>query len=1014
MDILSKNLLILASAGSGKTYQLSNRVIGLLAGGARPESIVALTFTRKAAGEFADEILKKVAAAAGDEARGRDLAEAIGLAEVPDFRAMLGELVRALPRMNLGTMDSFFAKLIIAFQYELGLTGGSFELVQGARLEEIRNEMIGRQLSERLRAGADLTPFMHSFRRANHGKESVRVLATLADFVDDWYEATRAQEGPVHWGLPGAEDKLAGAVEEWETRRDFLVSDLERSLEGTEYGEGGKLQKNFKPVLEQLANHRTGSGVFKGNKPVLAERLVEQVAAGMGEVEMELRGKPYSMGEKASELVTEILNLMARAELAAAVERTKGLGEVITDFDRHCEREMRRKGLLSFGDVKEVMSAWQHSEEGRLAREQMDYRLNARYDHWLLDEFQDTSRLDWNGLQPLVSEAMTGEGQSVFVVGDRKQGIYGWRGGEVGLLDELFEKYGMRRASMPVSYRSCTEVLDLVNQVCGDEATMSELFGAERARQWQWERHRAARAELRGYASVRRVQKNEELAEMVRVMREVGIGQKQLSCGVLVRRNVEAAAAAEYLRAEGFQVVEEGVRKPAHEHPLGQALRYLVRWLAWPGSTFERELLWMSPLGGILRARFGDAWQAVWEGVLAAVGENSYADFFRELTADLSADLSVFGRERLRELLVAVADFERGRVVTARQLAEFLEGLEIVQEPGAAAVQVMTIHKSKGLGFDVVFLPQISDAKVPDDGKFRQMRGAGWQCQAPVKWARSFFPALVEVEETWAAAQVYEAFCVLYVALTRAKRGLYVFLEAKDEKKKKKEKDKASLHSWVLRSCGGELTDEEIFFESGRADWAATLPDRSVPERESALPRLGEAVWQAKRRIASGGEEAAVSGSGDGGGALFGNAVHEEFEKLGTLADVDRLADNAAGDLVRACLEVPEIRALFEPAAGVELRREQAFEARLDGVWLSGVIDRLELRRDATGKVSALRIIDFKTDRVADAGELRQRHAAQMRAYREAMEKAWPGSEVEVVLLSTSLRCLVPVVNEAD
>jgi ATP-dependent exoDNAse (exonuclease V) beta subunit len=68
MNILAKNLLILASAGSGKTFQLGNRVIGLVAGGVEPEKIVALTFTRKAAGEFADSVLTKLAQAASDEA----------------------------------------------------------------------------------------------------------------------------------------------------------------------------------------------------------------------------------------------------------------------------------------------------------------------------------------------------------------------------------------------------------------------------------------------------------------------------------------------------------------------------------------------------------------------------------------------------------------------------------------------------------------------------------------------------------------------------------------------------------------------------------------------------------------------------------------------------------------------------------------------------------------------------------------------------------------------------------
>lgn len=67
VNILAKNLLILASAGSGKTFQLGNRVIGLVAKGVAPEKIVALTFTRKAAGEFADSVLTKLAKAASED-----------------------------------------------------------------------------------------------------------------------------------------------------------------------------------------------------------------------------------------------------------------------------------------------------------------------------------------------------------------------------------------------------------------------------------------------------------------------------------------------------------------------------------------------------------------------------------------------------------------------------------------------------------------------------------------------------------------------------------------------------------------------------------------------------------------------------------------------------------------------------------------------------------------------------------------------------------------------------------
>src|SRR4051812_32568909 len=107
------HVMILASAGSGKTYALTNRFVELLARGASPERIVALTFTRKAAGEFFDEILAKLARAACDARTAAQLARDIGAGDLgtTDFLRMLRAVVDAMHRLRLGTLDSFFARI---------------------------------------------------------------------------------------------------------------------------------------------------------------------------------------------------------------------------------------------------------------------------------------------------------------------------------------------------------------------------------------------------------------------------------------------------------------------------------------------------------------------------------------------------------------------------------------------------------------------------------------------------------------------------------------------------------------------------------------------------------------------------------------------------------------------------------------------------------------------------------------------------------------------------------------
>jgi ATP-dependent helicase/nuclease subunit A len=121
--------MILASAGSGKTYALTNRFVQLLAYGAPPERIVALTFTRKAAGEFFDEILNKLARAARDAEVAARIGAEIGEPSLgpADFLRMLRVMVGSMHRLSLGTLDGFFARVVRAFPLELGL-GGDFEI----------------------------------------------------------------------------------------------------------------------------------------------------------------------------------------------------------------------------------------------------------------------------------------------------------------------------------------------------------------------------------------------------------------------------------------------------------------------------------------------------------------------------------------------------------------------------------------------------------------------------------------------------------------------------------------------------------------------------------------------------------------------------------------------------------------------------------------------------------------------------------------------------------------------
>jgi ATP-dependent exoDNAse (exonuclease V) beta subunit len=616
-------------------------------------------------------------------------------------------------------------------------------------------------------------------------------------------------------------------------------------------------------------------------------------------------------------------------------------------------------------------------------------------------------------LERLAEHTITSLG-TFYAVGDRKQAIYGWRGGDVTLFDEVERRYGtnghLALRTMPESWRSCPAVLDLVNAVCGDVATIGGLFGDEMAKRWPWEEHVSAKPQVSGESRVEVVAKDDRDDRLVALLREIGVGERNLTCGVLVRTNAQVRAVASLLREHGFDVIEEGRRQPVADNAPGVALLHLVRWLADPADAFARQVIAMSPLSAVLEARFGTAWQAVWEGLLKEARAAGFAAMVEGLIEPMWEELSDFSRRRAGDVIGALAEFDAAGSGTPREAARWIADLEIPQSPGAAAVQVLTVHKSKGLGFDVVVLPEIEDSQVPNHGDFEVARGSHegerWLLEPPPAWVRGMVPAISSVEEAWADDQRYEAMCVLYVALTRAKRGLYVLLPEVPKSRKEPE-GWASMANWIAQSSGGS---GEVLFQSGDPSWW-----REVPARQSAtkspVPCLAAAVPQRERTTPSGAKKESSGIVPSPTGMVFGSAVHAAFEAVGWIDEaVPALPRSEAGALVVELLGVPEIRAGLERGGRtVDLFREQPVEAIVGGKWLSGIVDRLHVVRDAAGAVAEVEVIDFKTDAVESAEQLVERYAGQMEAYRQVMARAFGGVPVKCLLLSTRLRRWIAV-----
>ncbi|MEN8796069.1 MAG: UvrD-helicase domain-containing protein [Akkermansiaceae bacterium] len=983
MNILEKNLMILASAGSGKTYQLGNRVIGKIAlEGVSPERIVALTFTRKAAGEFADSILTKLAKGTLDSKVAAELSSDLG-AEI-DVPTVLEQVVKALPRLQLTTMDGFFNTVVRSFQYELGITGGTFELLQGARKKMAEAEIIDAVLQDEFSENEN---FFHAFRRATLGRPGQGVRKTLDDFLKDWYGLWKTLDHdsigvPLFGDLPNLSD--------YEEQKQKFISLLRDDT----------LTDQLEAQLECFENHSL-SRSLKLNS--IGTQMLEQIEED--EVEFLFRKKPIDFNQKTWPLWQELFGLLIKSELAASIERTKPVLELVALIDSAFEKQLKKRGLLSFDDIKTLLGDGFRSEEGRVKRQLIDYRLDGRYDHWLLDEFQDTSYADWNGLASLIDEAVDGDEGGLFVVGDRKQAIYGWRGGDVTIFDKLISNYQdgteneLKVEPMSKSFRSCSAVLDLVNATCGDGGIIERLFGKPLRDRWLWEDHVSAKPKVTGEAKVVTTEKDDEGAAMIAQMKALGVGKKKMSCGVLVRKGEQVEQYADLLRNEGFDVIEEGQRKPGTDHAVGVVLTHVLAWLADPADNYAREVIGMSPLDAVFEKLFPEGSLSRWEGALKLAQEHGYASLFEILVEPEWEALSDYGKRRASDLIQAMREFDASGDAAPRAARDWVHELQVSQAPGAAAVQVMTIHKSKGLGFDLVMLPSFDDNQAPSATRFKIVRGDGWLLQAPSKMIREQVPALQDAYDRWGDEQRYETMCLLYVALTRSKRGLYVFLDpvSPSRVKKREDVDWSSPANLIRQTVGED-------FQSGDPNWTADIPEREHKKKE-ALPQLGNAILLRSRSTPSAAKGAIVGG---GTGRRIGNEVHALFEKIEWLApsEVPDLPRSQAGKIVEDTLKDLTLHQVFENQ-GAQLFREQQVELILDEKWVTGIVDRMHVYGECD-EISRIEIIDFKTDAV-DLDELVNRYAGQMENYRRAIAKVFDveAEKVSSRMLSTHLGALI-------
>ena len=818
------NEMILASAGSGKTWQLTNRYIAIMAQAhlagedPRPDQIVAVTFTRKAAGEFFDEILKKLAQGARSDEAATKLAGAPNDPENPfyeilsqlsalDYQALLACFIRRMPGLFLGTLDSFFSKIVRAFPAEFGLAG-DFDIIDEHAAKHARNEVFRRvfKKSAHLQEAGE---FIEAFRLATFGKEESSIQYLLDKFVDEHHHILLSAAGPELWGNA---DAIWPEGCEWLKADGNDAEDLERLFSLFQSDDLTEKQWLFwTEFQDELLAYNPGEEHPKRIKDLFGKFLASWEDLKNGEAIITVnRGKQTITGP-ATELIIAITRRLVAHELKIKLVRTRGVWLILNEYEHFYSQLVRRRGRLTFHDMQVILAGAPGSPAPVVSqrpdddtRLRIDYRLDANYHHWLLDEFQDTSRLQWAVIANLIDEAMqdpSGE-RSLFQVGDVKQAIYAWRGGDTRLFSDILERYSdigersLRERSLDVSYRSGRDVIEPLNAIFGDRAALAHLNLPEEAlERWRWIDHRVAEPNLKRtgttgyYQPVRsdgeKADKQDLFALTLALLEEIQPLEHGLSCAILTQGNQKGRELVDYIRTHAsskFPIISESDVPVATDNPVTQAFLALFRYAAHPQDSFSQRHLEMSPLGSLFLQQ-GIALATLPKKVRAQVHEYGFEKTLQTWITFAEEGLLLtdpFSQQRLNELSLAARIFDASGSLSLDDFLAYAESYQLREAGSQAAVQVMTIHKSKGLTFDVVILPDLegnalttkrTEIAVKRNG---QEREAQWVLDLPKKEITLADPVLAEHHTHLEAEASYEQLCKFYVALTRARYANYL------------------------------------------------------------------------------------------------------------------------------------------------------------------------------------------------------------------------------------------------
>jgi exodeoxyribonuclease V beta subunit len=804
-------LAINASAGSGKTYQLTLRYLSLLFLGAHPSKILAVTFTKKAAKEMKERIAQTLMRLSSGEI-GDDDALMCAIRQVydKDIRQKAKSLLALYLSSNnkISTIDSFVHQILRKFcfyasvRHDFGLLS-----LDESELKARFLELLDEEQKERL---AD-----YLYARGEGLEKTLSLFASLYEEESDLRRIKAEFEGY---------DRA-----EFFAARAALIAAANR----------------FYAYLCLAKPQKFAPRVFAGVNEFLKTNSFEKLITERENLAAHRDYKALSSPES-EEMFASLKAALAGYYEASSRDTIAFLLREFEWYKRAKESLNREKNGLGFDDVAKVVK--ELLEEGKLDSDFLYFRLDGEIEHILIDEFQDTSILQFRIIRPLLDEILsgigTGEFKSFFLVGDPKQSIYRFRGAAAGMFENatgyIKSKAEGRyeEAYLDTNYRSDKTPVGLVNDVFA--LVYGELFKPQKS----------ASTSI-GFSEVLSVLPDELLGCVAdKVSEYIAMGAKEESITILCYTNDDIEEVCSALEERGIKTQKESSKSLIDDDSV-RGVAAFVEYILLRSLGRDARVAKLSFLS------LTKAPSAEFERVASRLG------------ADMSPSSVVFeivdsfglanpNTVKLMELAMRYGDmytfFGSGVFQNEKKIS--------IRQPG---VTLMSVHKSKGLEFDYCII--CDTLKKRDTARGRPILQIHKDFRlkeliVPGKSIGAMLPAVKAAMDAEDEMETRDLLNANYVAMTRAKKGMCIV-------------KKSEGHSKLSALAIPDGVVGEKLFVPQKNDEKQT---QNLYKAAKLDKKLGKQEDFAKENIYKPGDYAAID---------FGLALHSYFEISGGNSGAD-------------------------------------------------------------------------------------------------------------------------------